>query len=881
MKEFPLHTQLIRLTVTLAGIFLLFFIISEDTLSDPVDTLNLQLQWAYPLVVKDMKLVDFDHDGINEILVGFVSDSSRVGILDAVTQSWLWQSPAFNGTIYTITAGDRNNDGALDIVCGGQRSDTLTGYLEVFDGPTFDSVHAVSGFDQIVLSAMISARWPDSLPQILLGTSYYESSYSPDIWCNHSWLHGKLYSLNGQDLTIEDESWRGCVKKILVLDTNGDGHKKLILGLESRRAEWGQGCPDFVSMSCWIYFEPYGNLYLLGGTFQGYPHWTSFGALEVGSFSGGGYSSIIGSGNMNYWSLYKSKLACWNAHAGELEWSIEWSSAWPAVTDLAVCSFNSNATNAICVAYRNGLIEFRSGSDGNLQAVSPQSHSIKHLEFGNFDGDPWVEMCVASSDSLYVYKTELWPRNDPPMVSDIPNQTIAEGESFASINLDDYVTDPDDPDSVMVWSHWGEGGLLVDITNRVATITVPNPEWNGAKTIWFEACDPGGLCDSDEATLKVIAVNDTPVVSDFPNQTIAEGKSFTSISLDDYVTDPDDPDSVIIWIHWGETELLVGITDWVATITVPNPEWNGAETIWFKACDPGGLCDSNQSIFTVIAVNDTPVVSDIPNQTIVEGESFASISLNDYVTDPDDPDSVMVWSHWGEAGLLVDITDRVATITVPNPEWNGAETIWFKACDPGGLCDSNQAIFRVNDTPMVSDIPNQIIVEGESFASISLDDYVTDPDDPDSVIVWSHSGEAGLLVDITDRVTTITVPNPEWNGAETIWFKACDPGGLCDSDEATFTVFPDRFCLFQNYPNPFNPQTNIRFALPVACNVTITIYSILGEKVREFEKRYEAGTHTLMWDGKNSSGEEIASGVYLYKLSAGIYQDTKKMVLIR
>ncbi|KPK77632.1 MAG: hypothetical protein AMJ89_02095, partial [candidate division Zixibacteria bacterium SM23_73] len=129
--------------------------------------------------------------------------------------------------------------------------------------------------------------------------------------------------------------------------------------------------------------------------------------------------------------------------------------------------------------------------------------------------------------------------------------------------------------------------------------------------------------------------------------------------------------------------------------------------------DPSDMSDDN---FTIASANEPPVVSDIPNQTIAEGESFASISLDNYVTDPDDHDSVMIWTHWGESELLVDITDRVVTITVPNPEWNGAETIWFKACDPGGLCDSNEATFTVtavNDTPVVSDIPGESIGEGQ------------------------------------------------------------------------------------------------------------------------------------------------------------------------
>jgi len=381
--------------------------------------------------------------------------------------------------------------------------------------------------------------------------------------------------------------------------------------------------------------------------------------------------------------------------------------------------------------------------------------------------------------------------NNPPVVLNIPDQTITESDSFDSINLDDYVEDPDDPDEDIIWTHWGEVELSVDITDRVATISVPNPDWNGSETVWFKACDPGGLCNSNDATFTVTAFNDTPVVSDIPDQTIAENDNFGLIDLDDYVTDPDDHDSVMIWTHSGEVELLIDITDRVATIGAPNPDWNGSETIWFKACDPGGACDSNEATFTVTAENDTPVVADIPGESIAEGQSFAPVSLDNYVTDVDDHDSVMTWTHWGETELTVDITDRVATVSVPNPDWNGGETIWFKACDPGGACDSNEATFTVtaeNDTPVVADITGESIAEGQSFASISLDNYVTDVDDHDSVMIWSYSGETDLLVGITDRVATISVPNPDWNGAETIWFKACDPGGLCDSNEATFTV---------------------------------------------------------------------------------------------
>jgi len=86
----------------------------------------------------------------------------------------------------------------------------------------------------------------------------------------------------------------------------------------------------------------------------------------------------------------------------------------------------------------------------------------------------------------------------------------------------------------------------------------------------------------------------------------------------------------------------------------------------------------------------------------------------------------------------------------------------------------------------------------------------------------------------------------------------------------------------QNYPNPFNPVTQIRFNLPKTSKVEITVYNILGQKVNTLvNDEFEAGTHTIYWDGKNDKGEEVASGIYFYRLKAGEFLDSKKMLILR
>ncbi len=382
--------------------------------------------------------------------------------------------------------------------------------------------------------------------------------------------------------------------------------------------------------------------------------------------------------------------------------------------------------------------------------------------------------------------------NDPPVVSNIPNQTITEGQAFAQIHLDDYVDDLEDPDSWISWTYAGNSALTVDITNRIATITYPGG-WTGSETITFTAWDSGGLDDSDPATFTVeAAANTPPLVGDIPDQYIDEGDTFTQINLDGYVTDAETPDALIDWTYGGNTELTVSIVNRIATIGIPDSDWNGAEEITFTAEDEGGLTDDDAATFWVAPINDPPVVTNIPNQSINEGEAFTLIYLDNYVSDVEDPDALINWTYAGNVEMAVDITDRVATITYPGgPRWSGAETITFTAWDTGGLDDSDAATFtvgEVNDPPLVTDIPDQVVDEDYPFLLINLDDYVTDEESPDALISWTYSGNLDLLVDITDRVATITAPYPHWFGSETITFTAEDEGGLTDDDPATFTA---------------------------------------------------------------------------------------------
>jgi hypothetical protein len=95
-------------------------------------------------------------------------------------------------------------------------------------------------------------------------------------------------------------------------------------------------------------------------------------------------------------------------------------------------------------------------------------------------------------------------------------------------------------------------------------------------------------------------------------------------------------------------------------------------------------------------------------------------------------------------------------------------------------------------------------------------------------------------------------------------------------------IAPRAFALNQNYPNPFNPQTTIKFSLPEKDQVLLQIYNTLGQNVKTFDLGYlDSGDHQIIWNGVDDSGNQIASGIYIYELKMSVYRQTKKMLLLR
>jgi hypothetical protein len=152
-------------------------------------------------------------------------------------------------------------------------------------------------------------------------------------------------------------------------------------------------------------------------------------------------------------------------------------------------------------------------------------------------------------------------------------------------------------------------------------------------------------------------------------------------------------------------------------------------------------------------------------------------------------------------------------------------------------------------------------------------------DDPSlksfEIVTYSQAAPAHELQYIynewTDGTPRVQSLNPEFEG------------GIVALDSRTPGVsLPTEFGMSQNTPNPFNPTTKVSFALPTASKVNLMVYNVLGQHVTTLVDAFmPAGYQEVIWDGTDKDGHTVASGVYFYKLRAGDFTDTKKMLMLK
>lgn len=232
--------------------------------------------------------------------------------------------------------------------------------------------------------------------------------------------------------------------------------------------------------------------------------------------------------------------------------------------------------------------------------------------------------------------------------------------------------------------------------------------------------------------------------------------------------------------------------------------------------------------------------------------------------------------------------EKVVTFTLTVEATNGG---------PWG-CTFDLVIAPENQPPLVSSpIADTTVAVGDSVLVRDLNAnpaVFRDPDQDASALTYSAissapdkvtaalSGSRLSVVAADTGLATITVTADDGRGGQAQTQFTITVELITSVESATETGVVTDFRLYQNYPNPFNPSTTIRFDIAVASEVRLTVYDLLGREVKRLvDERFEAGRYSVSWDGRNSDGQVVSSGIYFIHMRAGDFVRVNKTALVR
>ena len=403
--------------------------------------------------------------------------------------------------------------------------------------------------------------------------------------------------------------------------------------------------------------------------------------------------------------------------------------------------------------------------------------------------------------------------DNTPLLSSISNQTIETGDSFDDINLEYYLSEIDG--DAVEYSATGNTALNVDFFESTVSISPINSNWVGTENITFTVTDltDNALHSSTNVQFTILPVDNPPMLSNIPSQTIGVLNQFDSIYLDDYLLEEDGddtewsvsflppavPESNPGWsVNPSAYELTMTLTATVSSLGLPA---EGSANLLGAFSDSGDCIGSATAIeflgdwiyfITIHGNSNGEAVSlkfydDATSQVIPVKEGF-TFSANSSTGIPTSPFIL-------NAGrLLINIDGSAAEIDIVDLAWSGTESVLFSVNDVGTLNEysaSTEVSFTVlpDYAPTVAGIPDQTIEAGSSFADINLNDYLTVLDD--DPISWSSSGSSNLSVSISSGWASVSYSGG-FTGSENITFTATDQtgNGFSGSEGVLFTVLP-------------------------------------------------------------------------------------------
>ncbi|MDM7924462.1 MAG: putative Ig domain-containing protein [bacterium] len=461
--------------------------------------------------------------------------------------------------------------------------------------------------------------------------------------------------------------------------------------------------------------------------------------------------------------------------------------------------------------------------------------------------------------------------NDAPVIASPATAAAVEHQEFS------YTAVATDPEGTTIKWDFTDHPLWLTHTGAVISGTPPE---NEHPTITFRiVASDGSLSSERVVTVTITPVNDPPVFACPDTVTAVEDVRFI------YTARASDPEADTFRFTFLRLPSWLRASDSTATGMIPE---NAVDTCFVLAVTDSRSASDTMTVFVrVQTVNDPPRVTSPDTAEAFENQLFSYTAT---AFDVDGP-------HYS-----IRFTDVPDWLTASGPMLsgvpkNGPPTASFSVIvNDGSLSDTlavTVLIRQVNDPPsFVMPFPNPSFGLSETLQwQLVLNDYITDPDDPDTSLFWTSRLLDSVRVGISIHQKTGTATFLGFNVDKNfrVLFTVRDKGGLTASDTLYIRILgsgveaerigaaPDRYTLYGNYPNPFNPQTTLRYGLPKPGPVRLRVLNLRGQVVATLvDGRQAAGVFEVTW---RTDGE--ASGLYFAVIEAEGWKKVQRMMLVR
>ncbi|HGY56500.1 MAG TPA: tandem-95 repeat protein [Caldithrix abyssi] len=522
-------------------------------------------------------------------------------------------------------------------------------------------------------------------------------------------------------------------------------------------------------------------------------------------------------------------------------------------------------------------------SNGN--ATNNNDSTITYTPNNGFYGTDTLQYILGDGNGGADTADVVITVNGNPVAGD--DNGVTDEDASVTINVLTNDSDPEgDPLTISSVGNPAHGSAQVSGDSSIQY--TPDADYNGSDSFTYIVQDGNGGEDTATVSITINAVADKPVAVDDSATTTEDAAITINVLQND--SDADGDVLSVISITDPPNGSAVNNNDSTVTYT-PDANFFGKDSFSYVIDDGTGLKDTATVHMLVEQVND-PVVSQDDSATTNE-DNNVTIQVLSNDSDADGDNLTVTWISDPPNGTTSLVGDT-AVLYTPDANFFGSDSFRYAASDGNGSSDTATVVVNVhsiNDPPEIVNLPQQMSMGVNDSTKLDMTKYESDVDTPDSLLVWSfeQSDPVAISYNYNPETDTLTIYSSDIIGEFYLFCTLTDDSNATDKDTITITVedlsgildelngIPKDYSLMQNFPNPFNPQTTIVFGLPVASDVRIDVYNIVGQKVTTlFNGRKQAGYHKIQFDASGYS-----SGIYLYRIQAGKFQQVKRMLLLK